>query len=52
MGTVLPSGQLDDVPRLNKAAELVPDRDSNAPALVCHLARAHLMTIFRFGNSS
>lgn len=49
---VLPSGQLDDVPWLDEAAQLVPNRDGNAPALVCHLAWADLMTVFRFGYST
>ncbi len=50
--TVLPSGQLDDVPGLNEAAELVPHRDGDAAALIRHFARAHLVTIFGFGYSS
>lgn len=48
----LPSGQLDDVSWLDKTAQLVPNRDGNAAALVRHLAGANLMAIFRLRHSS
>ena len=51
-GTRVPSGELDDVSGLDEAAQLVPHGDRDAPALVRHLAGAHLVAIFRLGDSS
>lgn len=48
----IPSGQPDNVPRLNEAAQLVPDRDGDASALVRYLAGTHLMAILRLGYPS
>ena len=46
--SAIPSGQFDDVPRLDEAAQFVPDRNCNAPSLVRHFTRANLVSIFRF----
>lgn len=48
----VPSGQLDDVPWLDETAGFVPNRNGDAPALICNFTRAHLMAVFRFSNSA
>lgn len=51
MCSVSPSGQFDDVSRLNEAAQLIPHRDRDAAALVCHFAGSNLVAVLGFGHS-
>lgn len=50
--SAIPSGQLDDVPWLDQAAQLVPDRNCNAAGLIRHFTWANLVSIFCFSHSS
>lgn len=47
----IPSGQFDDVPWLDEAAQFVPDRNCNAPSLIRHFTWANLVSIFCFSHS-
>lgn len=49
--SAIPSGQFDDVSWLDEAAQLVPDRNCNAPGLIRHFTWANLMSIFCFSHS-
>lgn len=49
--SAIPSGQFDDVPWLDEAAQLVPDRNCNAPGLIRHFTWANFVSIFCFSHS-
>lgn len=49
--SAIPSGQFDDVPWLDEAAQFVPHRNGDAAGLIRHLTRADLVSIFSFSHS-